>query len=259
MNIITLTTDIGWFYASQMKGSILSINPDAKIVDVTHDIHPQNIIEGAYVLYSATAHFPEAVHVAVVDPGVGTERRSLIVECKRGYFIGPDNGILIPAARRLGIKEIYEITETEYMASGISDTFHGRDIFAPVAAHLSLGVKANEIGIPCHNYKDMDFGNVVTGRVITGKIIFIDKFGSMITNVPNESLGLKYGDWVKIRAFGKELKVKFLRSYGYAGKGEILLTVSSSNFLEISLRDGNAYQILRGNIGDSIEIVRVID
>ncbi len=254
MSIITLTTDIGWFYASQMKGRILSVNPDAKIVDVTHDISPQNVTEGAYVLYSAAAHFPEAIHVAVVDPDVGTERKSLIVKCRNAHLVGPDNGILIPAARRLGIEEVYEITEKKYMSPSISDTFHGRDIFAPVAAHLSMGVRADEIGKVCYDYRDMDFGNAGED-VAAGKIIFIDKFGNMITNVPKEYVKVEYGDWVRLRVSGKELEVKFLKSYGYAEKGELLITVSSSGFLEISRRGGDACRMLEAEVGDTVEFL----
>jgi len=259
MEIITLTTDIGWFYAAQMKAKILSINRDAKIVDITHDIHPQNIMEGAYVLYSSVIHFPEAIHIAVVDPGVGTERKSLIVECKNGYFVGPDNGVLIPAASRLGIKKVYEITERKYMAAEISNTFHGRDIFSPVAAHLSLGVKPYEIGREITDYRNLDFEIVERGNVISGKIMFIDKFGNMVTNIPDKFLKLRHGDRVKIKVSEKELEIKFLKSYGYAEKGEMLLTVSSSNFLEISCRDGNASQMLEAEIGDDVEILPIAD
>jgi len=257
MEIITLTTDIGWYYAAQMKAKILSINRKAKIVDITHDVHPQNIMEGAYVLYSSAIHFPEAIHIAVVDPGVGTERRPIIVECKSGCFVGPDNGILIPAASRLGIGKVYEITERKYMAPEISNTFHGRDIFSPVAAHLSLGVKAREIGREISDYKNLGFEGAYKEGKISGKIIFVDRFGNMITNIPDKFLKAEHGEWVKVMVSGKELEIKFLKSYGYAEKGEMLLTVSSSNFLEISCRDGNARQMLEADIGDSIEIADI--
>ncbi|MEA2054842.1 MAG: SAM-dependent chlorinase/fluorinase [Candidatus Thermoplasmatota archaeon] len=258
-SIITLTTDIGWAYAAQMKASILSINPDAKIVDVTHDISPRNVMEGAYVLYSTVIHFPNAIHIAVVDPGVGTERKSLIVECDKGCLIGPDNGILIPAGRRLDIKTVYEITEKRYMSSEVSTTFHGRDIFSPIAAHISLGVSPHEMGKAFADYRSLDFGDASTDNVITGKIIFVDKFGNIITNIPKEIVGLKNGDSVKAGIASKEFEIKFVKSYGYAEKNDILLTISSSNFLEISCRDGNACKILGANIGEKIEIARVAD
>jgi S-adenosylmethionine hydrolase len=255
MKIITLTTDIGWFYAAQMKAKILSINGDARIVDITHSIHPQNILEGAYALYSSVIHFPEAIHIAVVDPEVGTERRPIIVETKKGYLVGPDNGILIPAASRLGIKNVYEIKEKKYMAEKISNTFHGRDIFSPVAAHLSLGVMPYEIGEKIEDYKNLDFGGMKEGEIISGKVIFIDRFGNIITNIPDRYVKWKHGDWVGVRLSGKALEIKFLKSYGYAEKGEMLLTVSSSNFLEISCRDGNAHEMLGAEIGDTVEIL----
>lgn len=251
MSIITLTTDIGWFYASQMKARILSINPDAKIVDITHDVSPQNVTEGAYILYSSVVHFPEAIHIAVIDPGVGTARKPLIVKCGETHLVGPDNGVLIPAALRLGIEGVYEITKK---ADSISDTFHGRDIFAPVASYLSLGVKAEEMGREFGNYEELDFGNVDIGETITGKIIFVDKFGNIITNIPGDLSGLDYGDKVKIKISGKEMEVKLLKSYGYAEKGEMLLTVSSSDFLEVSCRDGDACRMLGAEVGGKVEI-----
>ncbi len=254
MSVITLTTDMGWFYASQMKARILSVNPDARIVDITHDVSPQNIREGAYILYSSVVHFPEAVHIAVVDPGVGTERKPLIVKCGNSYLVGPDNGVLIPAARRLGMYGVYEIAENRYMAGRISNTFHGRDIFAPVAAHVSLGVKAEELGRVFKDYERMDFGKLETGETVKGEIIFIDRFGNMVTNIPGDLLKLKYGDWVKVKISGKELEVKFLKSYGYAEKGEMLLTISSSDFLEISRRDGSASRMLEAEVGSDVEI-----
>jgi len=254
MSIITLTTDIGWFYASQMKARILSINPDARIVDITHDVSPQDVMGGAYILYSSVVHFPEAVHIAVIDPGVGTERKPLIVKCRNAHLVGPDNGVLIPAARRLGIEGVYEITENEYMAARISDTFHGRDIFAPVASHISLGVRAEEMGRACQDYEYMDFGKVETGETVKGEIIFVDKFGNMVTNIPGDLLKLEYGDWVKIKISDKELEVKFLKSYGYAERGEMLLTISSSDFLEISRRDGDACRMLEAEVGSDVEI-----
>ena len=141
------------------------------------------------------------------------------------------------------------------MAEKISNTFHGRDIFSPVAAHLSLGVMPYEIGEKIEDYKNLDFEGVEEGEIISGKVIFIDRFGNIITNIPDRYVKWEHGDWVGVRLSGKALEIKFLKSYGYAEKGEMLLTVSSSNFLEISCRDGNAHEMLGAEIGDTVEIL----
>lgn len=247
--IITLTTDMGWEYASQMKGMIISINPDVNVIDITHSISPQKILEGAFILYSAVEYFPPAIHVGVVDPGVGTARKEIIVECDKGILIGPDNGLLIPAARKLGIGKVYEIPETKKA----SPTFHGRDIFAPVAAKISLGEKPSKIGNQIDEFEEISFGEPIEIKDgIKGKIIFIDKFGNLITNIPKEKIDLKYGEWVKIKMKNEFLETRFLKSYGYAKEKKFLVTVSSSNFYEISLNRGNASKFLGASIEDEI-------
>lgn len=146
-NLITLTTDFGLGeYTAAMKGVILGINSQGKIIDINHKITAQNIKEAAYVMYSAVPYFPWAVHVGVVDPGVGTDRKGIVIQCENGLLVGPDNGLLIPCARKLGIRKIYEISNKKYMNDVISNTFHGRDIFAPAAAYLSIGISAEEMG-----------------------------------------------------------------------------------------------------------------
>lgn len=255
MNIITFTTDIGWKYAAQMKGVILSINKNAKIVDIAHDISPQNVMEGAFILSQVIPYFPQAIHIGVVDPGVGTKRRAIVVECKDSFLVGPDNGLLIPAAKKIGIKAVYEIMERKYMMKEISSTFHGRDIFAPVAAHLSLGIKVSMIGKKIHEYKEIDFGtveNVENG--VKGKIVFIDSFGNLITNIPRRILNLKQGDFVTIFIGEREMKIKYFPSYGYAEKGEILITDSSFGYLEISCREGSASSVLHAKNDEEVII-----
>jgi S-adenosylmethionine hydrolase len=235
--MITLTTDLGWEYAAQMKGVILSIDPKAKIIDISHSITQQNILEGAFVLYTALPNFPRSVHIGVVDPGVGTERRGMIVVCKNSILVGPDNGLLIPAAEKLGLKKVYSITNKKYCLRKISNTFHGRDVFAPVAAYLSLDVKPSQIGNCIKDYSKLEFGKPQeTKEEIIGKIIFIDRFGNLITNIPSEEITkiFRCGEIIKLKINNKTLKLKFLKSYGYAKEREFLATISSSNLLEIS-------------------------
>lgn len=242
--IITLTTDIGWEYAAQMKGVISSINPSAKIVDVSHEVQPQNVMEGAFILYSIVPYFKDAIHVGVVDPGVGTERRAIAIKCKNAWFVGPDNGLFYPAAEKSGIEKIYALK----IKKGVSNVFHGRDVFSPAAAMLSLGMEPEweevdeivKMKFPEPEFKD--------GK-ICGKVLFIDKFGNIITNI-----SLRGEDELKLKIGNKEMKVKIYPSYGYANEGEIIGVVSSSSFLEIAARNGNAASLLGVKAGDAIEI-----
>lgn len=257
--MITLTTDIGWEYAAQMKAVILSINPTERIIDISHSISTHNILEGAFVLYKTVTHFPFAVNIGVVDPGVGTERRGIIVDCKRGVMVGPDNGLLIPAAMELGLKSVYEITNSKYFLNEVSDTFHGRDIFAPVAAHLSKGIEPKEIGVEIKKYKDIDFGKVQTKKnIIEGKVIFIDRFGNVVTNIPRNVISsvFKYGDSIEIGINGKTFMLKFLKCYGYVEEGEALATISSFELFEISCNKKRANEVLDIKIGERIAIKR---
>lgn len=246
--IVTLTTDVGWKYAAEMKGRILSINPDATIVDVSHHILPQKIMQGAFVMYSMAPHFADAVHVGVVDPGVGTERKSIIIECENAHFVGPDNGLLVPAAKTMGIKKVYEIIPDE----DASPVFHGRDVFAPVAARLSRGERAAEIGEETTGYVDLDFGacEVTEGRV-KGRVLFIDRFGNIITNIQGEHVK---ADTLEVKMGIVERSVKVYPSYGFAEQGEMLALISSSGFLEIARRGGNAASLCRAEENMEIEI-----
>ena len=247
---ITLLTDIGWEYAAEMKGKILSINPEAKIVDISHEVKPQNIREGAFILYSIAPHFRRAIHVGVVDPGVGTERKAIIVKCKgNNYFVGPDNGLFMPAARLLGITGIYEIK----MSGDESPVFHGRDVFAPAAAKISKGVKISSIARRMReNPVGLDFGEPLKmGNAIKGKILFIDRFGNIITNIRGEDIKENVFS-VKIGMV--ERKVNLYPSYGYGEKGEIMAVTSSSGFLEISKREGDASKYFSAKEDMPIEI-----
>ncbi len=242
--IITLTTDFGpGAYVAAMKGVILDLDPDARIVDIDHGVGAQDVRQGAYVMYSAAPWFPFAVHVGVVDPGVGTERRAIAIACEGAMFVGPDNGLLVPAAEAFGIKEVRHITNREYTLRRASYTFHGRDIFAPVAAHLSKGVKMRELGPAIEDYAKLDFGTPqADGAGVRGEVLTVDRFGNVITNIPravvserwrfNQEFDVSIGEF--------EIRVRLLRTYGEARDGEILGTMSSSGFLEIAKRDGDA-------------------
>jgi S-adenosylmethionine hydrolase len=260
MKLMTFLTDFGIKsnYVSQMKGVALSLT-DTRIVDITHDIAPQDIREGAFVLMTAIKHFPRGtVHVAVVDPGVGTFRRGIVVTTPTQIIVGPDNGLLIPAARNLGDFTVYEITNPNLMLKTISNTFHGRDIFTPVAANILNGIMFDQIGPVITEFVDLDFGKFeIRDKTATGRIIYTDSFGNVITNIDGDSLKHVISSDKKIMLFigDKRLKIPFVKSYNFVKKGEFLATVGSSNFLEISLNQGNAAKKLRVKPNDDIKIL----
>ncbi len=243
-NIYTLTTDFGpGEYVGAMKGALLSIDPDATIVDIDHGIRPQDIRHGAYVLLTALPHFPFAAHLGVVDPGVGTARRGLVAVCEGALLVGPDNGLLIPAARRLGLKEVREITNRKLLAKEVASTFHGRDVFAPVAAHLLTGTKVKEVGPAIRDFVELDFGEPkVLPEGLEGVVLTTDRFGNIITNVPRTAVERRWkiGSSLHVSLGGYEAPLPLVATYGEVAAGEFLATFSSSGFLEIARREGNA-------------------
>ncbi|PVX23581.1 MAG: hypothetical protein CW691_10170, partial [Candidatus Bathyarchaeum sp.] len=192
MSIISLLSDFGNRdpYVAEMKAVILSINPETRIVDITHEIEKFSIRMGAYVLASASPYFPKkTVHVAVVDPGVGTKRRPIIVETCRSFYVGPDNGLLMLAAQKEGIKSVYVICNPKYLLSIVSNTFHGRDIFAPSAAYLAKGIKPSDFGPAIQDYVFPEFVKPCTknGQLV-GEVLHIDDFGNIISNISAQDL-----------------------------------------------------------------------
>jgi len=259
MPVISLTTDFGDLYPAAMKAVILGINPEVRIVDITHSIRRAGIREGAFALYSLVPYFPaKSVHVGVVDPGVGTSRRALAVKAgskgEEQFFVGPDNGLLIPAARRLGEMEVYEIINRDLMLkSGISATFHGRDIFAPVGAHLSKGFPIEDVGKKVSDFVDLNFGKFgIDGPFLMGEVVFSDSFGNVITNIPEDLvLGLcTFGSKVEVNG----RRVPFVRTYGLAEKGQPLTLIGSYGFLEIAINKGNAALQFGLKGGDQVAI-----
>jgi hypothetical protein len=259
-HIVTLTTDFGpGEYVGAMKGAILAVDPEATIIDIDHTIRPQDIHHGAYVMYSAIPAFPFAVHMGVVDPGVGTKRRAIVAVCEGAILVGPDNGLLIPIARRLGLKEVREITNRKLRRGELSDTFHGRDLFAPVAAHLLTGTKVKDVGPVVKDFVDLDFGRPRKLRGGTeAEVITQDRFGNLITNVPR-TLGERewsFGDRLKVSLGGYELVLPLVRTYGEVTAGDFLAAFSSSGFLEIAKREGSAAATLDARAGVPVRIER---
>ncbi|RLE54434.1 MAG: hypothetical protein DRJ30_05200 [Candidatus Methanomethylicota archaeon] len=258
--VITLLTDFGMKdpYVAEMKGVILNIYPQANIIDITHQVEKYNVIQGAFILASAAKYFPKGtIHVVVIDPGVGTKRKAIIIESKRYFFVGPDNGVLTMAAKMDGIRRIIEISAENYLGDRFSLTFHGRDIFAPVAAYLAKGVKIEELGEEIDRIVEVKLPEPqIKGERIFGIIIYVDSFGNIITNISKEHLQ-KIGVERRLKATmrgEKSLELKICRAYGEVEKGEFLAIIDSFNLLEISMNQGNAAEKLKVKSGEKIEI-----
>lgn len=259
--IITLTTDFGLAdpYVAEMKAVILGINPNARIVDITHHVEKFNVRNGAFIIAAASPHFPKGtIHVVVVDPGVGTKRKPILIETEKDFFIGPDNGVLVLAAENQGIRHVYEITNPKFTLPRISQTFHGRDIFAPAAAHLSTGVKPSEFGPETHKIVMPKFAKVTRkGKALLGEIIHIDNFGNIITNFTTkhlEALGIENSVYVKLK--GERLTLKLCKAYAEVEVQKPLAIIGSHDFLEISVNMGSAAKAFGVKVGDAVTLYR---
>jgi len=260
--IITLLSDFGVKdpYAAEMKAVILSICPKARLVDLSHEIEKFNIRMGAFVLASAAPYFPKGtIHVAVVDPGVGTKRRPILVETNDAFYVGPDNGLLLLAAQKQQISHVYIITNPRYMLSRVSKTFHGRDIFAPVAAHLASGLDPSDLGSEIHDYAIPGFTKPKsTKNALLGEVLHIDDFGNIITNISAEDFSrtqIEEGFAFGLRLKDKVITLRFSSTYGEAQVGRPLALIGSHDFLEISLNQGNASKKFKAKVGDTVTVL----
>lgn len=259
--IITLTTDFGLrdSYVAEMKAVILSIYPEACIVDISHEVRKFDVRMGAFLLLRAAGFFPNGtIHMVVIDPGVGTERRLIIIETERFLYIGPDNGVLIPSAQKHGIKHIYVIRNQKYMLRNISRTFHGRDILNPAAAYLAMGVPPSEFGPEIFDPVIPSFAKpTISNNFIEGEIMYIDDFGNMVTNICYDdlkSMGIKEGNHLTFKIGEKMLALKLCRAYEEVEIGAPLAIIGSCNFLEISVNQGNASAFFNTGIGEKVLI-----
>jgi S-adenosylmethionine hydrolase len=255
---ITLTTDFGLAdgFAGTMKGVIYSINPDAVIIDICHEIGSQDLSAAAFLFAASYRYFPQGtVHVVVVDPGVGSQRRAVAIEAEKYYFVAPDNGVLTLALKQEKIIKSIELTNPEYFLDEVSDTFHGRDIFAPAAAHLSLGVEIEKLGNEAGELKEMRLPEPeVSQSGIKGHVIHVDKFGNLITDIKQELFDTVISDGqFSIKIAGMELD-RISRSYAEVSAGEPLAIFDSFGNLEIAVNRGSAAEKLKARKGDTIEI-----
>lgn len=259
--VITLTTDFGLKdpYVAEMKAVILGISPNTSIVDITHDIDKFDVKMAAYTLACASPYFPRGtVHVAIVDPHVGTKRRPILIQTQKEFYVGPDNGVLALAANNQGIEHVFEITNRRLMLSTISNTFHGRDIFAPVAAHLVGGTPPGEVGPEIRKIPTPSFARVVRRKnMLIGAVIHIDGFGNMITNFRQQKLdSLGIVETLKVKMKNRKLSLKLRRAYAEAKNKEALAIVGSHDFLEISVNQGDAGATFKARRGDKITLFK---
>ena len=258
MSVITLTTDFGTGspYVAAIKGVILSINPWVTVVDLTHDIRPQDVRQAALVLDDVTGRFPpESVHLAVVDPGVGTDRAIIYAKIGHRHFVVPDNGLLSRVARRIPPSKIVQISNPKYWLQPVSSTFHGRDIMAPVAARLCSGLDPDKLG-PLHEklvMLDWPEVNVSPGR-IDGEILDVDSFGNLITNVEAEMLA-RAPDPRHVRVQLGEHNVEGIAStYGDRPQGTLTALVGSTGRLELAVVGGSAAKRLGVGVGHPVAV-----
>lgn len=259
---VILLTDFGLTdgYVGTMKGVISSISPEVTVYDLTHEIPPQDIEAAAVVLSSSYRFFPrQSIFVAVVDPGVGSERAIIALKTDSYIFLAPDNGLLSLIAERENVRSVVKVVNKKYFLKDVSSTFHGRDIFAPVAGYLSLGVRMEEIGEPVQDITKLSLSEVriAPRRSLTGRVIYIDRFGNIMTNISEKNF-LSFTEGDKTQKMVAEIKrktvTKFVNHYNQGLPGELIMLMGSSGYLEISINKGRAGDMLKTSPGDMVEI-----
>ncbi|MGH9779987.1 MAG: SAM hydrolase/SAM-dependent halogenase family protein [Candidatus Acidiferrales bacterium] len=249
--IVTLTTDFGTadYYVGAMKGAVLEVCPEAEIIDLTHDLPTYDILEAAFTLALASAPYPyRTIHVVVVDPAVGTDRRALVVSGDRHYYIAPDNGVLsfiYPNQEKLAV---YHITSDHYFRRPVSTTFHGRDVFAPIAGWLAKGVEATRFGDPIEDYVKLNVPKAQPAGEKSWKalVLKIDRFGNVITSIAAEDVPALFAEPTppfKLTIGGKDV-TKLVPTYSVGEKGELFAVLGSSGYLEVAANRNPAAKLL---------------
>ncbi len=243
--VVTLLTDFGVDdpYVGIMKGVLLSINPNIRPVDLTHHIPPQNVRAGAFILAAAYSFFPAGtIHLAIVDPGVGTERKLLAAHTANYWFVGPDNGIFSLVWHRENPVEVVSLENSKYWLESVSHTFHGRDIMAPVAAHISKGIELTQFGPRYDPVGELPWSPVLIEQgKIRGEIIYIDRFGNLVTNIRLQDIPENsFPDKITIRV-GRWIIKGLARTYGDASPGALVALIGSYGYLEIAVNSGSAH------------------
>jgi len=256
--IITLLTDFGTAdgYVGAMKGVILGINPEARLIDLTHAIAPQHVRAAALVLRNAVRFFPDgSIHVAVVDPGVGSARQAILIETAHGLLLGPDNGLLAPAALTLGTRGVRVIANDALFRHPVSQTFHGRDVFAPVAAHLSRGVAPDSVGPVADSILELTLPSARrSGQRIDGEVLYVDHFGNLITNIDVGLLSAFPPQQLSVSIDRKPVSGP-VSAYAAVPAGGAAAIVGSWDLLEVAVRDGNAAELLGAGPGTAVTVL----
>jgi S-adenosylmethionine hydrolase len=257
--VITLLTDFGSadHYGGAMKGVMLGICPGAQLVDISHEVAPYAVAEAAFTLAQAWRCFPEGtVHLVVVDPGVGSARRPLVAEAAGHRFVAPDNGVLTMLYDAVPAHEVREITASRYFRQPVSRTFHGRDIFAPVAAHLANGLPPAEVGRQIGDYRRLSFARPVqTGpKTWTGAVLKVDRFGNLITNFDAESWRRLADEPFEMRVGGRVV-LRMASNYAEMDTGELFVIAGSAGLLEVSMDRGSAGETAGARSGDTLELL----
>lgn len=258
--MITLTTDLDQIYVAQMKGAILSLNPDARVVDVSHDAVRFDVRRASFSMMCAARAFPPGtVHVCVVDPGVGSERRAVIVDAGEALFVGPDNGVFTLPLSLYATSRCFELDAAEVSGRTgrpISRTFHGRDLFAPAAAMLDSGVGPGELG---RRLEGIHLFTVLEpsleGRRATGTVLFVDGFGNIVTNIPRGLFRAGEGRSLSLELGGKTFPLTSRSCYADSEPGELILLVGSQDTYEVSLNRQRAQSVVGGREGDEVSLV----
>jgi S-adenosylmethionine hydrolase len=251
-------------FVGTCHGVIKRIAPEAQIIDVTHGIPPQAVLQGALVLANTLEYMPIGVHLAVVDPGVGGPRRPLALRDGEGrLFVGPDNGLLLPAASRAGIVAAHELANPAYALPTISRTFHGRDLFSPAAAHLARGVPLEELGPPLdpESLVTLDLPRPeIRDGVALATLLYVDSFGNVVLNLTRddlEGLGLVPGSRVEVELAGERYYAVVARTFADARPGDVILYEDSYRNMSIAVSRGNAARLLHASPGQRLRIVPV--
>ncbi len=254
--LIAFLSDFGLkdSYTGTVKGVIARINPDARVIDITHGIPPQDILAGALILADAVNYFPaRTIFLAVVDPGVGSDRKGMVVELDSCMLVVPDNGLATPLLKdtERAERRCFYIENQRFFLEKISSTFHARDIFAPVAAHLSIGVRPEEFGTVCPEPVMLHWPEpVMDTNTIRGEVIYIDSFGNLITNVHAHRVGLQRPLAARIRSCPEE--IPFRKTYSDVEPGQPLCLEGSFGLLEIAINQGNAARVFRAGRGEPV-------
>src|SRR4051794_18198858 len=263
MSVVTFLTDFGLQddFVGTCHGVIARIAPEARVIDVTHGIPPQAVLQGALVLQQTTRYMPVGVHLAVVDPGVGGDRRAVAIRTRDGRtFVGPDNGLLLLAADECGIEAAHELTHADYRLPEVSRTFHARDVFSPAAAHIASGVELDRLGpaVEPSTLVRLDVPEPEVRRSqVAAQVLSVDRFGNVATNMRRshvDGLGVTDGDRVEIRLTLDRYYAIVARTFADAPPGELILYEDSYGLVTLAISNGDAARLTGAAAGDEIRI-----